>query len=522
MLFNWIYRKMNNSLMKKVLGLPVLFLLGLVLFASCGNSASNMVSSKTGWNFNDKKLGGFEVPSYEGQYVGPGLKFVEGGTFTMGQTKEDLLYEDNNRPRRVTVSSFFMDETEVANVHYREYLYWINRVYSNDYPDIYAKALPDTQSWRKAMQYNEPLVKYYFRHAAYNYYPVVGVNWDQANAYCKWRSDRVNERILIEKGYLKKNPYQVSDDNYNTQTYIAGQYEGLAGKKKSDLDPTGGGERNITYEDGILLPDYRLPTEAEWEYAALGLIGQNPEPDSKRRRGEEIVLNRQVFPWQDNNSTRSGMRDSYQGEQLANFRRGAGDMMGTAAGLNDNADIPAPIYSFKPNSFGLYHMAGNVAEWVLDVYRPLTFVDADDGFRPFRGNVYKTVQTLDDNTFAEKDSLGNIPTRLVSTKELEARRKDYRSANVIGFLDGDASDSTDIYSYDYANTTLISDDAHVFKGGSWNDRSHYMSPGTRRFMQGNHASPYVGFRCCMDRLGSPTMHTPGGNYFGKYGNKIRK
>src|SRR5690606_15152503 len=163
---------------------------------------------------------------------------------TMGQTDEDLTYENNNTPRRVTVSSFFMDETEVANVHYREYLYWLARVYSNDYPNIAAEALPDTQVWRNALQYNEPLVEYYFRHAAYNYYPVVGVTWDQANAYAQWRSDRVNERILIEKGYLKKNPFQVADANFQTESYIAGQYEGQAGRKKSDLDPTGGGSRN--------------------------------------------------------------------------------------------------------------------------------------------------------------------------------------------------------------------------------------------------------------------------------------
>jgi len=517
--------------MKKVLGLPVLLLTALIFVASCGSKSSNMVSSKTGWNYNDKDLGGFEVPSYEGQYVGPGLKFVEGGTFTMGQTDEDLTYEDNNRPRRVSVSSFFMDETEVANVHYREYLYWLRRVTFSDYPEIYSRALPDTQSWRSAMQYNEPLVEHYFSHAAYNYYPVVGVNWNQATEYCKWRSDRVNERILIEKGYLKKNPFQVSDDNFNTKTYTIGQYEGLAGKKKKDLDPTGGGERNIGYADGILLPDYRLPTEAEWEYAALGLIGRNPEPDSKRRRGEEIVTDRKVYPWNDNNSTRNGMRDAYQGEFLGNFRRSNGDMMGVAGGLNDNADIPGPIYGFKANAFGLYHMAGNVAEWVMDVYRPSTLQDAD-GHRLFRGNVYTTYKTLDDFTFAEKDSLGRMPKRLVTKEELEAKRKNYRDANVIGFLDGD-SNSTTNYTYAYPNaglspeemektSTLINDNAHVYKGGSWNDRAYWMSPGTRRFMQANHGSPYVGFRCCMDRLGSPTLHTPGGNYFGAFGNKIRK
>ncbi len=160
----------------------MLLLLVVILASSCGGKkSSNLVSSKTGWNFNDSRMGGFDVPRYEGQYVGPGLAFVEGGRFTMGQTDEDLTYENNNIPRTVSVSSFFMDETEVANIHYREYLHWINRTYGNDYPDIYNKALPDTQCWRRALQYNEPQVEFYFRHAAYNNYPVVGVNWDQAN-----------------------------------------------------------------------------------------------------------------------------------------------------------------------------------------------------------------------------------------------------------------------------------------------------------------------------------------------------
>jgi len=496
-------------------------MLAILAVSSCGKRSSDLVSSKTGWNFNDEDQGGFEVPKYEGQYVGPGLSFVEGGTFTMGQTEEDLVWDNNNVPRRVTVSSFFMDETEVANVHYREYLYWLYRVYNADYPEIYAQALPDTQVWRSSMQYNEPLVEYYFRHAAYQYFPVVGVTWDQAKKYCEWRTDRVNELLLIQKGYLKDNPFQVSDDNFNSKTYNAGQYEGEAGRKKKDLDPTGAGTRNVTYADGILVPDYRLPTEAEWEYAALAYKGNNPEPDSKRRRGEEVVTDRKVYPWGDNLSTRNGQNDYYQGEFLGNFKRGMGDNMGVAGGLNDNADIPAPIYSYKPNAFGLYNMAGNVSEWVLDVYRPNTSMDAPDGFRPFRGNVFETYKTLDDYTFEERDSLGKLPKRLVTQEEIAKRYSDYQVADVRNSRDGDTSQNQGIV-YDYGNTTLINDDAHVYKGGSWDDRAYWMSPGTRRFLQATHSTSKIGFRCCMDRLGSPTLHTPSGNYFGQFGKGIRK
>ena len=258
---------------------------------------------------------------------------------------------------------------------------------------------------------------------------------------------------MIKKGYLKKNPFQVSEDNFSIKTYVAGQYEGKAGVKKKDIDPTGAGKRNIRYEDGILTSDYRLPTEAEWEYAALGMIAYNPEKDNKRRIGEEVNVNRPIYPWADNLTTRETERNAFQGRELANFMRGAGDAMGVAGGLNDNADIPANIYAYKPNAFGLYNMAGNVSEWVLDVYRPNTPLDAED-FRPFRGNVYKTNVTLDDYTLEEKDSLGQLVRREVTAAELADKQVNYRNSNVIGFLDGD---STSGAYYDYASTTLIND-----------------------------------------------------------------
>jgi len=126
---------------------------------------------------------------------------IAGGTFTMGRVEQDITNDWNNVPRRVTVSSFYIDETEVRNVDYREYLYWIKRVYTS-YPQVYRKALPDTLVWRSPLAYNEPYIEYYLRHPSYNDYPVVGVNWLQATDYCAWRTDRVNEMVLIDEGIL--------------------------------------------------------------------------------------------------------------------------------------------------------------------------------------------------------------------------------------------------------------------------------------------------------------------------------
>src|SRR5690554_2957248 len=108
--------------------LHLFFALAVLVGAS---SCSKEKSSVTGWNYNDPKNGGFEVVKYQGQETGPGLVLVQGGTFMMGNTEQDVMYEYHNIPRRVTVSSYYMDETEIANVHYREYLYWMERVFQS-------------------------------------------------------------------------------------------------------------------------------------------------------------------------------------------------------------------------------------------------------------------------------------------------------------------------------------------------------------------------------------------------------
>ena len=111
------------------------FLLTIVLlFTSCGGrdiSQTGDESTTTGWTYNDPDWGGFEVVEAYDQQTGPGLVFIEGGSFTMGRVEQDILYDWNNVPRRVTLTSFYMDETEVRNVDYLEYLYWIGRVFSD-------------------------------------------------------------------------------------------------------------------------------------------------------------------------------------------------------------------------------------------------------------------------------------------------------------------------------------------------------------------------------------------------------
>ena len=233
--------------MKVLKRTPLLLLLGVViLLSSCGRERSG----STGWAYNDSNNGGFEKAPFVEQETGPGLVLIEGGTFTMGRVDDDVTYDWNNVPRRVTVSSYYLDETEVTNFSWLEYLYWLRRIYGDSYPEIVNRALPDTLVWREKLEYNEPYVDYYLRHPAYRDYPVVGVNWLQANDFCAWRTDRVNELILIREGLLNHSPTaQVDEDHFTTDAYFAGQYEGdKAADGIQDLNPNGSGFRNVKME----------------------------------------------------------------------------------------------------------------------------------------------------------------------------------------------------------------------------------------------------------------------------------
>ncbi len=257
--------------------------------------------------------------------------------------------------------------------------------------------------------------------------------------------------------------------------------------------------------------NYRLPTEAEWEYAAYSNIGN---------RVYDRTVDANKYTW-NGSALRNGEKKG-RGDILANYKRGRGDNMGPGGWLNDQAIVTMQVRFYPPNDFGLYDMAGNVAEWVLDVYRPLTPEDITD-YRPYRGNVFESydddyqgigsLEVLQEPQYDGDSNVvrlpGQLPTREVTAEE-NLNRRNYQKADYRDYVDGDVESSIfydktvpegEAAMYDYGNTTMVSNTTRVYKGGSWKDRAYWLTPGTRRYLEEDQSTDFIGFRCAMDRVG---------------------
>ncbi|MDR1680583.1 MAG: SUMF1/EgtB/PvdO family nonheme iron enzyme [Prevotellaceae bacterium] len=221
---------------------------------------------------------------------------------------------------------------------------------------------PDTLCWIRdfMMSYNEPFATSYFSHVAYNDYPVVGISWKQASAFCRWRTD------MLQSAPRSK---------------------------------------------GILRPqEYRLPNEAEWEYAARG------------------GLKNQLYPWGGPYTT------NQEGCFLANFKPQRGRY------ALDGGVYTMPVGSYEPNDFGLYDMAGNVAEWVADSYDEASY---------------------------------NIHNDLMPTYATSPKATDHNTHK-----------------------------RKVVRGGSWKDISYFLQCGTRTFEYQDSTKSFIGFRCIRSYAGT--------------------
>jgi formylglycine-generating enzyme len=263
-----------------------------------------------------------------------GMALIPPGSFHMGQNDQDVNYSQIAQNRQITISAFWMDDGEITNNEYRQFTEasvtpdgavgeeafldsikpFVKRMYGYEILDPAYKRLifPDTLVWVRdfAYSYNEPMVENYYWHPAFDEYPVVGVNWYAAQVFAYWRT-------------LK----------YNTARDEA---------------------------ERPRLPRFRLPSEAEWEYAARG--------------GYEHKL----FPWEG-----LYLRNA-KGCFLANFKNQRGDYIG------DNFSYTAPSKNYFPNDYGLYDMSGNVAEWCEDDFEETGYTYTHDLNPVYRGDAKKT------------------------------------------------------------------------------------------------------------------------------------
>jgi hypothetical protein len=161
--------------------------------------------------------------------------------------KKDSSFEKETPPGTIKISeNFYSDYTEITNFDWLEYMYWTQRVFGDSSKEHIA-SMPDKNVWINEYPCLSNYSDFYYGHPSYRSYPAVGVSQKQAIDYCKWRSDRVFEMLLIREGVLDHNPDQNTSNYFSIDNYYNGKYNNTPPDLKYNI-----------------YPHYKLPSEKEW------------------------------------------------------------------------------------------------------------------------------------------------------------------------------------------------------------------------------------------------------------------
>ena len=291
--------------------------------------------------------------------------------------------------------SFYMSVQEEPNINYVIYLKWLINVFGLNYPSTVKDALPVNPGDTVLGASSNAFFQNYLTNPEYAYYPVVNLTWKQIQNYLIWKTDRLNEMILIKNKLLHFDPEQQNENNFNTAAYLVGQYEGMVYYPKN-VDWQKYTPDRITEADHALFPEFRLPTEAEWDYAnkTMGLSPSKVDKNAKRKLLDHpFGKDYYTLEWGKNNWNQNCYEDnphclsSYMGSLLLNqsiyydvnpnsFDKSSysNKMMDTL--FQTISDYPTDVY-------GVINMQGGVMERVMDEYheKPALVTDYLSAYR---------------------------------------------------------------------------------------------------------------------------------------------
>ncbi len=394
------------------------------------------------------------------------------------------------------MESFYISATEEPNINYVLYLKWIDRVFEEAYPEVIRDAMPKKHNNDFVDGINDPYLQSYLTHPAFAYYPVTNLTWEQIQNYLAWKTNRLNESILIEKGILNSNPGQQDEDNFNTEAYLSGQYVGDVRNNVCDKEYLNR-ERSVLFKDGILFTGFRLPTESEWEYANQPRFRSTK---AKKYKGTKVLYHsfgknyyhlkegRIWFPvWKDTGPYRGCFdcmmapkrQREYTFNSLENYSFNAKDYKNKTLPKLDQTPFN---YENIPADYGMINMENGVKEWVIDKYEP-RYTPENNWKTAYEKAGFliglETGKRLDPDPdgyiYVDKDTLG--------------RMQDFR------FVDVNSDGLPYEMGYDFSDKKNYK---RVIKGGTAQKSGNF-----RAAMEQNKWAEDVGFRCVLPYTGQP-------------------